>query len=171
MAERTRTLVIGYGNPGRRDDGLGAAFVERLEGAPLRDVTLDADYQLTVEDAAALAEHDVVVFVDAAVSGPAPFRFERLMPSADPMSFSTHSVRAEDVLALAHELFQATPEAFGLGIRGYTFDEFGEGLSARAQDNLAAALEFFRPILEKRTFSEGVTASAAATSSASSGDN
>ena len=25
-----RTLIIGYGNPGRQDDGLGPAFVSRL---------------------------------------------------------------------------------------------------------------------------------------------
>ena len=47
-----RVLVIGYGNPGRQDDGLGAAVIERLEALGLEGVTVDADYQLNIEDAA-----------------------------------------------------------------------------------------------------------------------
>ena len=75
---RTRFLLFGYGNPGRLDDGLGPAFIEAFEGRDLENVTLDADYQLTVEDAAAVAEHDVAIFVDASVNGAEPFFFEKL---------------------------------------------------------------------------------------------
>ena len=46
------------------------------------------------------------------------------------------------VMALARELFGATAEARVLGIRGYAFDDFGEGLSDRARANLAAAVDF-----------------------------
>jgi hypothetical protein len=60
-------LVIGYGNPGRHDDGLGPAFAELVEKLDLDHVTVEAGYQLTVEDAAIISEHDVVVFVDAAM--------------------------------------------------------------------------------------------------------
>ena len=70
-----KVLVIGYGNPGRLDDGLGPALAAAIESAAPAGVTVDADYQLTVEDAAAVAEHDVVVFADAAVDGPEPFYF------------------------------------------------------------------------------------------------
>ena len=48
-------LVIGYGNPGRMDDGLGPATIDELEKLAIDGVDLDADYQLTVEDAAAVA--------------------------------------------------------------------------------------------------------------------
>jgi len=74
MNDAATVLVIGYGNPGRRDDGLGPALAERLQELRLPGVDVDADYQLTVEDAAAAAEHDVVVFADAAQAGPEPDR-------------------------------------------------------------------------------------------------
>lgn len=75
-------LVLGFGNPGRRDDGLGAALVERLKKRRLRGVDCDADYQLVIEDALACAEHEVVVFVDAARGLRKPFSFSKVVPAA-----------------------------------------------------------------------------------------
>lgn len=166
MAPRTsKVLVIGYGNPGRRDDGLGPALAEALEGLNLPGVTIDSDYQLTVEDAAAVAEHEVVVFADADLAAPEPFWFRKIEPgpsvtssTALGASFSSHSVQPDSVLALAQELFGARTEGYVLGIRGYEFDEFGEALSQRAQANLAAALQFIRPVLRERTFRGAATA-------------
>ena len=143
-----RILVIGYGNPGRCDDGLGPALAAELEHLALPNVTIDADYQLTVEHAAAAAEHDVVIFADAAVDGPEPFRFTRIESSSE-LSFSTHSVEPPEVLGLAQSLFGTCPAGFVLGMRGYTFNEFGEELSAAARANLAAAVEFLRHILQE----------------------
>lgn len=138
---RGRILVLGYGNPGRLDDGLGPRLVEALAGRVPADVTLLADYSLQIEHAAALAEHDVVVFADAAVAGPAPFRFERIeaRPGAD---FTTHSVAPEALLALAGEHFGKWPTGYVLAIRGREFDAFGERLSDQATTNLAAASSF-----------------------------
>jgi hydrogenase maturation protease len=140
------TLVIGFGNPGRRDDGLGPALAAWLEGRDIPGVTVDSDYQLTVEDAEAVARHEVVVFVDAAVGGSEPFYFRRTHPCGSP-GFSSHSVEPGEVLALAGALFGARPEAYVLGIRGYAFNEFGEGLSERAAANLAAARDFMDRVL------------------------
>ena len=44
-----QTLVIGYGNPGRRDDGLGPSFADILAAEGIPGVDVDSDYQLTVE--------------------------------------------------------------------------------------------------------------------------
>jgi len=41
-----------------------------------------------------------------------------------------------------------------MGIRGYDFDEFGEGLSAGATANLAAAVEFVREAIESDAVQE-----------------
>ena len=75
-------LLLCYGNPGRLDDGLGPALAERVSALELDGVTVDADYQLAVESAPDIAAHEVVVFVDAAVSGPEPFEFRALEPGA-----------------------------------------------------------------------------------------
>ena len=160
-ASDAKVLVFGFGNPGRLDDGLGPALIVALERHELPGVTLDSDYQLTVEDAAAAAQHDFALFVDAACTGPEPFALTKLEPG-DTLSFSSHSVSPDGVLALARDLFAARTEAYVLGIRGYEFNEFGERLSVRARDNLAAALEFIIPVIRDRTFSDGVLASAGA---------
>jgi hydrogenase maturation protease len=151
--EVRRVLVIGYGNPGRLDDGLGPALAHELERAGLPGVTVEADYQLAVEDAQAVAEHDVVVFVDASLTGAEPFTFRRI--KAKPGGhFSSHIVEPEGVLALAQELFDATTEAYVLGIRGYVFDAFGETISEQARANLAAALVFLGRVIREGSFSE-----------------
>jgi hydrogenase maturation protease len=135
-------LVIGYGNPGRLDDGLGPALAERLARRRIPGVTVDADYQLTVEDAAAVAAHGAVVFADASVDGAEPFFFREVAPAGTGPSFSSHSVEPAEVLGMARALFGARTRGYALGIRGYAFDEFGERLSERAEANLAAALRF-----------------------------
>jgi len=152
MTEATgKVLVIGFGNPGRLDDGLGPALAAHLETLGLPGVTVDADYQLTVEDAATVAAHDVVVLADAATTGAEPFYFERLAPTPG-LGFSSHSVSPGALLALAEDLFGARPEAWILGIRGYDFNEFGERLSERAQANLDAATAFVVSTLQTREF-------------------
>lgn len=141
-----RTFVICYGNPGRLDDGIGAAFAKELQRMQLANIAIDVDYQLSVEHAAAIAEYREVLFVDAAVCGPEPFFVEQL--TAQPaLSFSSHSVEPTALLALASELFGAETKGFALGIRGYDFNAFGERLSSRAQRNIQSALKVVVPAL------------------------
>lgn len=147
-------LVIGYGNPGRLDDGLGPALARRIEALGLPGVTVDSDYQLTVEDAAEVARYDAVIFADADDGGPEPFWMKRAMPAEDGLSFSSHSCRPEAVLALAGELFSSSVQGWLLGIRGYEFNEFGEGLSPHAAANLDQAAEWLGERLRRRELQE-----------------
>jgi hydrogenase maturation protease len=144
-------LVIGYGNPGRRDDGLGPALAERLEAAAPAGVSVDSDYQLMIEDAAEVACHEVTIFADASVSCPEPYLFRAVEPRED-ASFSTHSVSPEAVVHLAGKCFDCRPRAYVLEIRGYDFDGFGEGLSSRAEHNLSAAAGFLADRLRAGDF-------------------
>lgn len=149
-------LVIGYGNPGRLDDGLGPALAGEVEKWGIPGVTVDADYQLTVEDSGAAAEHDYVIFADASVNGKEPFFFRPIEPRAA-VSFSSHSVEPQVVLAMAHDLFGASTKGLVLGIRGYEFNEFGERLSEGARENLQAALAFLKPLLLDKKHLEAET--------------
>ena len=146
-----RVLVIGYGNPGRLDDGLGPALAEAIAQKQLPGVTVDANYLLTVEDASDISEHEVVVFADAAVRGAEPFFFREVMPKAE-LGFSSHHMEPEAVLGLAHDMFGAQTRGYALGIRGYEFDEFGQQLSEGAQNNLLDAIAFLAERLERRDF-------------------
>ncbi|VGO14534.1 hypothetical protein PDESU_03097 [Pontiella desulfatans] len=137
------TLVIGYGNPGRLDDGLGPAFAERIQGLDLPGVTVESNYQLNIEDAELVSRYDTVVFADASVDAAEPFDFLPLEKKAPMVGFSSHSITAESLLGLAEELFGGTPKAFAMAIRGYDFDEFGEYLSPSAAANLERSVECF----------------------------
>ncbi|MBN2211628.1 MAG: hydrogenase maturation protease [Sedimentisphaerales bacterium] len=144
-------LLIGYGNPGRLDDGLGPALAEAIAALKPEGVTVEANYQLTVEDAEEAARHQVVIFADASVNGVEPFYFHKLEPAAA-TSFSTHRIDPENVLALATNMFGAEPAGYVLGIRGYEFNEFGEYLSPTAQHNLTLAVSFLKSVLRQRDF-------------------
>ena len=152
MPEGTASiLLIGYGNPGRLDDGLGPALAVAIARLDLPGVTVDSDYQLTVEDAAAIADHEVVIFADADAAGPEPFSFRPIEPRRGD-GFTTHSIEPAAVLALARDLFNASARGYILGIRGYEFNEFGEALSEKARANLRSALDFIEPRLRGRDF-------------------
>ena len=139
-------LIYGYGNPGRQDDGLGPALVAELEAwaqtEGLSGIVFDSNYQLNVEDALTVAESRAVVFVDATKEGKAPFEFRPLAPQKE-ISFSTHAMPPESVLALADELYGARPPAWILAIRGEAWEP-NAALSAAALAHLAAAREFLQ---------------------------
>jgi len=121
--------------------------VERLRARRLRGVTCDANYQLNIEDALACAGHDVVVFVDAARGLGRPFAFTEVKAAAAVPAMS-HALGPAAVLAVAAELYGKTPDARLLAVRGHRFS-VGEGLSAKAEADLALALEFLDGFLKE----------------------
>jgi len=138
MTVSLRVLVIGYGNPGRQDDGLGPAAAAAIERLGWANLTAYDNYQLNIEHAADVAEHDVVWFVDASKDAAAPFTVRPVQPAAS-IDFSSHIVSPEAVLAIAAHCYNGAPSAHLLAIRGYEF-AFLEELTAAAADNLRAAL-------------------------------
>lgn len=139
-------LIYGYGNPGRQDDALGIALVEQLEAwvqaEQVPDVVFDTNYQLNAEDALAVAQACAVVFVDASREGPEPFEFRELKPQKK-ISFSTHSMSPESILALAAELYDARPPAWILAIRGYQWEP-NEPPTEKALANLSVVRSFLQ---------------------------
>ncbi len=146
MSEPAGVLLIGYGNPGRLDDGLGPAAAAVIEKLGLSGVTVEADYQLVVEDAELAGRHELVIFVDADVAAAEPFEVRPVQPR-EGAGFSTHSVSPEELMHLARQLFSAAATAFVVAIRGYEFDGFGEGLSDKARENLTAGEAFLAELL------------------------
>jgi hydrogenase maturation protease len=162
-------LLLCYGNPARLDDGLGPAFGEAIEKIAPPGVNVETDYQLTLEDVKTAADHKVVIFVDASVSGDSPFFLRPVRPQAA-LSFSSHSLEPEHVLALAEQLFGRKPEAYALGIRGYEFSDFGEQLSPDAQANLDSALQFMSTLLERGDVAQASAALACSVGSRTAGN-
>jgi hydrogenase maturation protease len=159
-ATTNRVLLYGFGNPARGDDGLGPALAAAIEELGIPNTAVDANYQLTVEDAAEIAGYDAVVFADAATQGPTPFWFariddttvQRVGNSIGSIGWTSHSVSPAQVVALARDLFASKVAAYALGIRGYEFGDLDEALSSRAIDNLTCAVTFARKALIERQF-------------------
>ncbi len=135
-----KVLVLGYGNPGRMDDGLGPAAATRIERLGWSSVAVHDPYQLSLEDSVDIAAHDIVWFIDAAKTGSAPFE-ERRLTAAEHIDFDSHHMNPESLLAIASHYCDRAPEAWLIGVRGYEFD-FCEGLSIRAENNLEQAVAF-----------------------------
>lgn len=154
-----RTLVIGYGNPYRRDDGVAFYVANALRreqglrplefgedglddcGHPLDTVVM---HQLLPETAPMLADYDLVVFVDAH-TGVIPDDV-RVLPVQEEYGFQavTHHMSPGMMLALARAARGRAPEAALISIRGEDFD-FGEGLTEGCQTRADGAV---RAILE-----------------------
>ncbi len=152
-----KILVYGYGNPGRQDDGLGIKLAEEVDqwctDNHMDHVSTDTNYQLNVEDAAGLANYDLVIFADASREKIQSISFDRLFPSSK-TEFTMHAVAPAFILHLCQEIFNHRPEAYLLQIRGYEWEFMGE-MTEGAGRNLFEAvnrvkqfiLEYSRPIV------------------------
>lgn len=137
-------LVFGIGNSARADDGLGWAFLDRLRAEPGFAAQAEYRFQLQVEDALLATRFDHVLFVDASCED-LPGGFHRAPCAARQADgFTTHELPPEAVLHYCRTLYGAEPRAETLALQGYRWD-LHEGLSARAEANLAAALAACRP--------------------------
>ncbi|MBD3893916.1 hydrogenase maturation protease [Hydrogenophaga sp.] len=135
-------LIYGIGNVGRQDDGLGWAFVDWLEQqSDSPQAELQRHYQLHLEDADLISTFGRVLFIDASKDAALEsFSLTRVQPKMD-FSFSSHAISIPAILATCQQCFEHAPEVYVLAIRGYAW-ELEQGLSARAQFNLEAAIEW-----------------------------
>ena len=144
-----QTLVYGYGNPGRQDDGLGIILTQRLEAwaseTQTTGIEFDSNYQLNIEDAAAIAEKDLVIFADASEENIEDFCLS-LVGASTKVSFTTHAASPGYIVQLCKDLFQKEPLVLLLHIKGYEW-AFQEGLSERARTNLDQAIEYMQTLL------------------------
>lgn len=133
-------LLIGIGNQGRGDDGLGWAFADRLEGDDRFDLAYR--YQLQVEDAELISRYGQVWFVDASHRPErGGFSCEQIQGEGE-FSYTSHSLHPQVVVQLCRQVFQRHPKALLLGISGVEFG-LGKSLSPAAREHLDSALAFF----------------------------
>jgi hydrogenase maturation protease len=134
MSQASAILVIGVGNPFRRDDGVGPALAERVAALALPNVdTISAS-----GEGAALMEawrgRPAVIVVDAARSGAVSGTITRLdahetaMPSAF-LHYSSHAFGVAEAVELARALGQLPPKLLVYAVEGRDFAA-GVGFSA-----------------------------------------
>ena len=145
MREYPKVLIYGYGNPGRQDDGLGNAFVEKMGNwCKLKNISwieVDSNYQLNVEDAETISHKDIVIFIDASMESIDDYCFTRAIPSESSIEFTMHAVSASFILDFCNKLYNKNPDCYLMHIKGYEWD-LKEGLSDKANENLEKAFDF-----------------------------
>ena len=152
MNIKSKTLLLGIGNCGRTDDGLGWAFIDKILLDLPENYDFEYRYQLQIEDAELASQYQEVIFIDAhndiLENG---FLWKECFPKATE-SFTTHQLDPETVLYLTESIYNEQPKAFILAITGVDFS-LSIGLSDLAKQNLSNALDFFKykiPSLPKR---------------------
>jgi hydrogenase maturation protease len=151
----TRTLVLGFGNVYRRDDGVAYVVLNALRerlGRPPLDIDDDGFddlghavdmvllHQLVPELAEAASPYGQLIFVDAHVSGiEEPIRQEELEACYRSATVS-HQLHPCTLLALIEQMRGEAPRGVLISVRGYDFD-FGEGLSEETAALVPEAVE------------------------------
>ncbi|MBN2518914.1 MAG: hydrogenase maturation protease [Bacteroidales bacterium] len=147
--QKPKILIYGYGNPGRQDDGLGILLAEYIEEwknkKGLDYIKTDSNYQLNIEDAAEIAEKDIVIFADASQEDIKDIELTKVKPSPE-VNFSMHAVSPAFVLNLCKDIYDKTPQTYLLHIKGYEW-ELKEELTAQAKKNLNKAYNFLKKII------------------------
>jgi hydrogenase maturation protease len=144
-----KILIYGYGNPGRQDDGLGISVVERIEKwirkHKLDFVKTDCNYQLNIEDAAEIAEKELVIFVDATKEDIKDFLITTVEPS-NKIQFTSHSISPSYLLNLCNVIYNKSPDVYLLHIKGYKW-EFLETMTEEARRNLDKSYNFLKKFI------------------------
>lgn len=136
-----KTLVIGYGNSLRGDDGVGPWVAEQVAEWNLPEVRSLSVHQLTPELAAEVAEAEVVFFIDACVmeGGKTQACLEPIASQPE-KSRIDHLWSPSVLVHLTQTLYGADPVAYQILIPALQFD-YGAPLSAIAREGRTWSLE------------------------------
>jgi hydrogenase maturation protease len=143
------TLIIGYGNPLRSDDGLGWHVTEQLRRSTVNpEVKILTCHQLTPEIAFLLSRVELAIFIDAAGEGtPGTLCCEPVMPGAYELRFS-HAMSPRAILGVSQRLYGAAPRAFMVSLCGESF-ELGDGLSAKIAARVHELISCIQSLLDQ----------------------
>jgi hydrogenase maturation protease len=162
-----KTLILGYGNPDRQDDGVAWTIVKGVAtrlgirqpsifdprvNSPDRDLTLVITLQLLPEMAELISQFERVCFVDAH-TGRVPEDLSIMSIGAEfQKSPFTHHMTPQTCLSLVKTLYDQSPEAELVSVRGYEFG-FSNELSTRTRVSVDEAVTHILDWLEERTTS------------------
>ncbi|HOC52580.1 MAG TPA: hydrogenase maturation protease [Caldisericia bacterium] len=142
LKEINKTVLVGFGNEYRKDDGLGIKLLdlidEKISKIKIQELSIDI-----LDD---IKDFETVIFVDAALEGEdINFRKIEKEPKFSPL---THHLSPEELLIWAENINKKNYEFYLLSIRGYDFD-FGEELSEEGGKNLLKAKDFLLKFLKE----------------------
>jgi hydrogenase maturation protease len=146
-----KTLILGYGNTLRKDDGLGVYAAQTLTSLTLpADVQIYTYQQLSPELSPTLAQVDHAIFIDAALASsgekPGTIKTRTLQPRTRQPGSITHHFDPETLLAMAETLYGHAPQATLFSVTAASFD-LEEGLSPEVTAALPVLIESIKNYL------------------------
>jgi hydrogenase maturation protease len=140
-----KTLILGYGNTLRKDDGLGVYAALALAALTLPDdVEIRTYQQLSPELSPVLAQVDQAIFIDVALASsgeePGSIKTRALKPRTTQPGSITHHFDPETLLAMAETLYGHAPHATLFSVAAASFD-LEEGLSPEVTSALPILVE------------------------------
>jgi hydrogenase maturation protease len=149
-----RSLIIGYGNPLRSDDGFGWHVAQKL-ATHLHDADVEiiTRHQLTPELAETASHFHLVIFIDAARDlPPGELRCAKVTRSeshqSEASSFS-HFLTPASLLAWTARLYNQLPDSYYISVGGESFAE-GESISPVMQAAFEPLIAQIRSLLDQR---------------------
>jgi hydrogenase maturation protease len=158
-----KTLLFGYGNPAREDDGVAWHILRLLSqrlGRPApKDINDDFistgaspdllfDLQLTPELAETVAEYDRVCFIDSHTQNlPDDIMVGEITPLFQSSPF-THHMTPATCLSITESVYHHKPEALLVSVRGHCFG-FSQSLSHQTEKLTNNAVELIWQWLNK----------------------
>jgi hydrogenase maturation protease len=162
-----RTLLIGYGNPDREDDGVAWHILRALTvkmGLPApssyedefpQNAQVDFAFylQLTPEMAEEIAAYQHICFVDAH-TGNIPEQVRLISVDSDfQRSPFTHHLTPQSLISICETLYKNKPDAALISVRGYRF-LFTRQLSEETQALVPEAVDLIWEWLRARNILE-----------------
>jgi len=148
-----RLLIIGYGNPLRGDDAIGWQIADQLAKVAGNSTRVLAVHQLTPELAEAIAEADLVIFIDARYDGqPGIWTCETIRPDSTGSDAYTHYFTPVNLLNYASAVFDANPTALLISVAGSSFDcseTLSPAVAAAVPEIVACICEWWNAETEK----------------------
>jgi hydrogenase maturation protease len=159
-----KSLIIGYGNPDREDDGvawhilhalttrLGLDSPDSYEEEFPESALIDFAFylQLTPEMAEDINNYEYVCFVDAHTGNiPAPVRLINVESEFQASPF-THHLMPQSLLSMCETIYEKKPDAALLSILGHRF-LFSRELSAETAQLVPQAVELLWDWLKARS--------------------
>lgn len=138
------SLIVGYGNSLRSDDGIGVRVAQIVTDWNLPALQTRSLHQLTPELAADLAEVDLAIFVDAAQEVDGVKLYE--IKPADYSEFRSHFADPRALLGLTQAIYGKCPQAWWLVVPGVNF-QLGDRLSTVAQQGVLEAVVQIRRLI------------------------
>lgn len=136
------SLVVGYGNPLRGDDGVGWVIAGHMATDPrFADIDVLQRHQLTPELALDVSRADLVVLVDARSGVPAgSVAIERVDPARANGTSWSHHLGPASLVGLASEFYGRAAAVHVVSVGAGSLD-VGEGLSPAVEAAVAGAID------------------------------